>query len=158
MKTTLLDLTQNILSSLDSDEVNSIGDTVESRQVAQIIKNKYYDIVNRVNLPEHDQLIQLDPALDAQTPVLMYVPDGVAELKWLKYFDTNIIDEAVTGTHGINVDIVPTPGGDLYPPVPGYGYVTILPIKQFIDMTNTFNPDNSDVESFVFTDNVNHKP
>jgi hypothetical protein len=157
MQMTLLDLTQNVLSSLDSDEVNSIGDTVESKQVAQIIKNKYYDIVNRVNLPEHEQLIQLDPSLDITMPVMMYVPDGVVEIKWLKYFNTNIINEAVTGTHDINVDIVPSTS-TTQPPVPGYAYVTILPIQQFIDMTNTFNPENSDVESFTFTSSVNGFP
>lgn len=151
---TLLDITQNILSSLDSDEVNSIGDTTESRQVAQIVKNKFFDIINRVNLPEHDQLVQLQPSLDPDAPVLMYVPEGVTNIKWLKYFNTNILNEAVTGTHDINVDIIPSTDGT-QPPVPGYEYVTILPIKQFIDMVNTFNPSNSDVESFDFKDSIN---
>jgi len=157
MQMTLLDITQDILSSLSSDEVNSISDTAESMQVANIVRQKYRDIVNRVNLPEHDQLIQLDPSLDSDVPVMMYVPDGVAEIKWLKYFNTNIINEAVTGTHDINVDIVSTPG-DVQPPVPGYEYVTILPIRQFIDMTNSFNPENNDVESFIFTNDINGFP
>src|ERR1700742_1892795 len=131
MQVTLLDLTQNVLSSLDSDEVNSIGDTVESRQVAQIIKNKYYDIVNRVQLPEHEQLMQLDASLDAQSPVLMYIPDGVAEVMWLKYFNSNVLNDSETGGHDINVDIVSTAAGAT-PPPPGYTYVTVLPVEQFI--------------------------
>src|SRR6266550_2206168 len=107
MKYTLLDMTQNILSRMSSDEVNSISDSPESLQVANIIKNKYFDIVNRVNLPEHDQLLQLDPSIDATSPVLMYVPDGVADLKWLKYFDTNVLDGVTPNnqTHGTNVNI-----------------------------------------------------
>lgn len=151
---TLLDITQNILSALSSDEVNSISDTTESMQVATIIKNKYFDIINRVNLPEHDEFIQLDPSLDGDSPVMMFVPDGVAEVKWLKYFNSNILNDATTGGHDINVDIIPTENSTS-PPPPGYQYVTILPIKQFVDMVNTFNPEESNVENFEFADNVN---
>lgn len=157
MQMTLLDLTQNILSGLSSDEVNSIGDTSESMQVALIVKNKYFDIITRVQLPEHEQLIQLNPSLDDTAPALMYVPDNVAEIKWLKYFNTNILNEASGSGHDINVDIVTTPGEN-QPPVPGYEYVTILPVNQFIDMVNTFNPEEDNVESFIFTDSVNGMP
>lgn len=158
MQMTLLDLTQNVLSSLSSDEVNSISDTTESMQVAVIIKNKYFDIVNRVELPEHEQLIQLDPSLDATTPVQMFVPDGVAEIEWLKYFNSNVDDSPdITAEHDINVDIKDVDTGTLGT-VPGYQYVTILPIQQFIDMTNSFNPSDSNVDSFTFTNNVNGIP
>ena len=54
MKYTLLEMTQDILSNMSSDEVNSISDTPESLQVATIIKQKYYDIVSRGDLPEHN--------------------------------------------------------------------------------------------------------
>lgn len=157
MQMSLLDLTQNVLSGLSSDEVNSISDTTESQQVALIIKNKYYDIVNRVNLPEHDQLIQLDPSLDDTTPVVMYVPDGVAEIFWLKYYNTNVINESSVGGHDINVDIIPYVDG-VPSPIPGYEYVTILPISQFIEMVNSFNPNEPNVEEFTFADSVNGFP
>src|SRR5882672_11876334 len=88
---TLLDMTQEILSAMSSDEVNSIGDTTESLQVATIIKRKYFDIVSRSALPEHDQLIQLTSSGDTALPVLMYVPVEVNNIKWIKYFDTNIL-------------------------------------------------------------------
>ena len=42
MKMTLLDITQSILSAMDSDYANSIGDTVEAEQVATIVKETYY--------------------------------------------------------------------------------------------------------------------
>src|ERR1041385_1579400 len=118
MQMTLLDMTQNILSSLSSDEVNSIGDTTESQQIALIIKNKYYDIINRVNLPEHDQLIQLDPSLDNTIPVMMFVPEGVTDISWLKYFNTNVVPTSSTGSiHDLNVDITSTSSST--PTIPG---------------------------------------
>lgn len=85
MKYTLLDLTQAVLSSMDSDEVNSIGDTVESLQVATVIRSAYFDIITRANLPEHYSLVNLDPSLDETKPVVMYIPSTVAEVIWLKY-------------------------------------------------------------------------
>lgn len=109
MKYTLLEMTQDILSGMSSDEVNSISDTTESLQVATIIKQKYFDIVNRVPLTEHEQLVQLDASLTALQPVLMYVPDGIAHIKWLKYYDSNILDGTSAGSteHDTNVDITP---------------------------------------------------
>ena len=41
MKMTLIELVQDVLNDLDSDEVNHIDDTIEAQQVAQIIKTSY---------------------------------------------------------------------------------------------------------------------
>jgi len=137
MKLTLLSLTQSILSSLNSDEVNSISDTTESLQVAEVIRTTYFNIVARLSLPEHEQPIQLEPSLDLTIPILMHIPDGVNNLKWLKYFNSKSV----------------TIGEPM-----GYEYVTILPITQFIDMINSFNPNNSNVSSFTFTDSISGFP
>lgn len=111
MKYTLLDLTQSVLSSLSAEEVNSIGDTTESMQVAEIIRQKYFDIINRVPLPDHEQLVQLDASLDTDSPVLMFVPEGISNLTWLKYYNSNPVDTAATtSTHGVNTDIEETAG------------------------------------------------
>src|SRR6266705_2351490 len=108
MKRNLLDLTQSILSSLSSDEVNSISDTTESLQVAEAIRTTYFNIITRIGLTKNTQLIQLNPSLDASTPVLMYVPDGTSRIEWLKYFNSSIRATTNTSSHGINVDITPT--------------------------------------------------
>ncbi len=154
MKQTLLGMTQDILSSMGSDEVNSISDSPESMQVATIIKQKYFDIVSRVPLPEHEMLLQLDPSLDEITPVLMYVPDGVANIKWVKYFNSNNTDG--TGVHSnfqhdLNTDITSTSGGANTSP-PGYLDVVILPNKEFINIVSKFNTDEDNVATFDLTD------
>ncbi len=45
MKYTLLEIVQEILSDMDSDEVNSIDDTTESEQVATIVKSTYLSMM-----------------------------------------------------------------------------------------------------------------
>lgn len=155
MKRTVLDLTQSILSSLGSDEVNSISDTTESLQVAEILRSTYFNIISRVHPTAHQQLIQLQPSLDILCPVLMYVPDGIGKIDWIKYFNTNILNSANGYDHDINVDIVPSPN-PTNPPAPGYEYVTILPVTQFIEMVNSFDTTQSNVGSFIFADNSNN--
>lgn len=158
MKSTLLQMTQDILSSMSSDEVNSISDTVESMQVANIIKQKYFDIINRVPMPDHELLMQLEPSIDPTIPVLMYVPDGVGEIKWIKYYDNNT---AGTNTangfiHDLNVDITATgPSGNLIPP--GYLNVQILPNLAFINRVCNFNPQETNVVAYQFTQGIEHQ-
>lgn len=158
MKLTNLQYVQNILSSLGSDEVNSVSDTTESLQVLEILKTTYYNVIARSALPEHSQLIQLNPSLDPTIPVLMYIPDGVRKIEWLKYFNNNNLPNASNNTniHDLNLDIVST--GGTPGAAPGYTYVTILPIQQFIDMTNSLNPNLTNVQSFTFTDSKNSMP
>jgi hypothetical protein len=77
-------MTQAILSSLDGDEVNTISDTVEATQVANVIRNSYYDIISSLNLPEHKDLFELT-ASSSGTPTVMTLPDNVLGVEWLKY-------------------------------------------------------------------------
>ena len=85
MRLNLLEMVQDILSSLDSDEVNGIADTVEAQQVATIIKTVYNDIISRANLPEHFDLFELNASGDPDKPTVMFRPDRVQSLLWLKY-------------------------------------------------------------------------
>jgi hypothetical protein len=152
MKYTLLDMTQSILSSMSSDEVNSIGDTAESLQVANIIKTKYYDIVSRGDLPEHNQVFQLSPSLNPAQPTLMTVPDGVGRVEWIKYFNSDLGEVSGSGSsiHDTNTDLGNSTTTSTS--ATGYEYVTMLPIRQFLDMINSFNPAESTVGQFSFSD------
>ena len=110
MKMTLLDMTQSILSSLGSDQVNSIGDTVESTQVAECLRTTYYNMIGRYDLPEHNQFVQLVASTDPTKPTLMTMPDGISRIEWVKYFDTNPEDSSGEQqfSHGVNLDIIST--------------------------------------------------
>jgi hypothetical protein len=155
VKYTLLDMTQSILSSMSSDEVNSISDTAESLQVANIIKTKYYDIVSRGDLPEHNQVFQLSSSLTADQPTLMTVPDGVGKIEWIKYFNAEegTLSDPGSSIHDTDTDL--TSSSSTISTTAGYQYVTMLPIRQFLDMINLFNPTDDTVGSFQFADASN---
>lgn len=85
MKQTVLELTQSILASMDSDEVNSITDTVESYDIALLLRDVYYDIAVELNLTSHENIFELTASGDADQPTLMYLPDNVQKLYWVKY-------------------------------------------------------------------------
>lgn len=84
-KMSLLELTQDILNSLSSDEVNSISDTPDSVQVAQIIKGTYDSFLANRNWPHTRKLIQLQPSGDSTLPTHVVVQDSVKELCFVNY-------------------------------------------------------------------------
>lgn len=88
-KMTLLEMTQNILGSMNSDQVNDINDTVESQDVARTIKNTYFDLLSIINIPEHKQLIELDGVGDLDRPNFLKIPDDVSSIESVKYRDTS---------------------------------------------------------------------
>jgi hypothetical protein len=82
MSTTVLDIVQDMLSAIDSDEVNSIGDTTESMSAARLVSNVYDNIVDEHSLKSVSTLFQLVPT---STPVLMTIPTGFHSIQWIKY-------------------------------------------------------------------------
>lgn len=85
MRYSLLRMVQLILSAMDSDEVNSIADTTESLQVVDVIETAYYDLVSQLELPEHDDLFELEASGDTTRPTLMTIPDEVTFIDWIEY-------------------------------------------------------------------------
>lgn len=113
MKMTLLEMTQNILSAMDADEVNSIGDTVESEQVALEIQNAYFANFNNFGMETHYQLIQFDGLQNpTDYPNVVKTKTNVDHFDWIKY----------------NVNTVASPD---------YQDVQYCPPKEFLDMVLT---------------------
>lgn len=128
MKLSLLELTQNILSRLDSDEVNSINDSAEARQVAQVVRNAYFNIIARSNLPEHEKIFSLDASGSDDNPTIMLRPENVSKIKWIKYNveDANLVDK--------------------------YRSIYIIPFEQFDDRMRMLNPSETNVRTFTLDD------
>lgn len=84
-KKTLLDIVQDILSDMDSDEVNSINDTIESLQVSQIVKSTYFNIIDGKDWPFLYQFFQLEASGTSLKPTHMKLPETVIDVSIIKY-------------------------------------------------------------------------
>lgn len=113
MKYTVLELVQAILSAMDSDEVNSIGDTTESYQIALLLRDVYYDLAVDLKLSEHEGLIPLMSSGDSTKPLLVTLPENAAKIYDIKYNNQGITD-----------------------PEPWYNEVTFIPLQEFINRQN----------------------
>lgn len=92
-KKTLLELTQDILSDMDSDYVNSIGESVEAEQVSNIIKNTYLWMINDViELPEHKEILTLTALADTAHPTYFLIPDTVKRIDYIRYNNATLTE------------------------------------------------------------------
>jgi hypothetical protein len=84
-KLTLLEMVGNILSSMDSDAVNSISDTIEGEQVAEFVREAYYDLMSQREWPFLKQKTTLLGLGDTNNPTHMQMPTNSNKLYWVKY-------------------------------------------------------------------------
>lgn len=89
-KMTLLEIVQDTMNDMDSDEVNSISDTVEATQIANICRSVYYDVITTVDLPEHTELMSVSGLSNSSRPNYMDA-NSVTEIKEFRY---NVSDTA----------------------------------------------------------------
>jgi hypothetical protein len=78
-------MVQRILSSMDSDEVNSINDTTEALQVAYVVQQVYNDMVSGTSFPEQYGFYELIPSNDPLSPTIMRLPSTSRDLTWVRY-------------------------------------------------------------------------
>lgn len=81
----LLEMVQDILSDMNSDNVNSINDTIEAMQVARLIRSTFVNLHNDRTWPHAGQLFKLDSLTDSDRPTHMKMPVNVIEVEWVKY-------------------------------------------------------------------------
>ena len=84
-KMTLLDIVQEILSDMTSDNVNSISDTIEATQVANIVRRTFYNLFNDRIWPHQAKLIRLNSSADSTRPTHMIMDENVINIEWVKY-------------------------------------------------------------------------
>ena len=85
MKMTLLEMVQNILSDMDSEEINSISDSNEAEQIVQVIKTSYFNMIASRFIPEHSQAIKLNSLSQSARPTHFVFPARVKNLESLSY-------------------------------------------------------------------------
>ena len=84
-KMTLIEIVQNILSAMDSDEVNSFGDTVEAVQVADIVQETFYEIIGGLEEPHRSNSFRLESLSNVDKPNYLKLPGSVKDVEALYY-------------------------------------------------------------------------
>lgn len=123
-KMTLIEVVQNVLSAMDSDEVQSISDTVESEQVALEAKRVFYEFSNRINLESQEGLIELEGLSDLDHPNYLKLPEGTSEILEVKYDNRKDINDTEFK----------------------YEAIRYLDRKSFLDMFTRFQKDTDDTK------------
>lgn len=75
---------------MDSDEVNSVSDSVEALQVAEIVRSTYEELVATLKIPERRSLVHLEALADPDRPNYLRIPDNVKDFAWIRYNDKEV--------------------------------------------------------------------
>jgi len=124
-KLSLLDLAQDIASDMNSDEFNSINDSVEAQQIAQIIKTTYFEIISSRDWPHLSSLFQLT-ATSTSTPSHMKLPENAQKVCEINYDKRTSTDT-----------------------VAKYAAVGYLEPTDFLAMSNNRHADSGDVDTIT---------
>jgi hypothetical protein len=88
MKKTLLEIVKAILSKADSQDVNTIADTEESMQAAEVVQSVYEDMIANRLIPEHKSLIKLTSLSDNLFPTHFIMEDNQHKVETI-WYDTS---------------------------------------------------------------------
>lgn len=126
MKMTLLELVQDILNDMDSDEVNSITDTQEAVQVAQIVKTTYLEMMTRRggDWAHLRKLANLESIADNARPNYLKLPENLSRIDFINY------DVALDTETRIK-----------------YRRIDYISPSEFLETSNSLNTDNANVTS-----------
>lgn len=124
-KPTLLDIVQGILSDADGDNVNSLSDTVESIQCAQVVIDSFDHIVDTFDIKHHTKTVQLD-ATSVTTPAQMTRPAGLHSIQWIKYDIRELIGDP-----------------------PKFDYVTYMSQERFLELVHARSSAASNTQAMI---------
>jgi hypothetical protein len=127
-KMSLLDITQEILSDMNSDNVNSINDTIEAQQVVQIAKRVYFDMINERILPHTAGYFNLTAMVDPAKPTHVRIEDNVIRVESIKYDCRKAVADPVDPQE-----------------------MEYMTPKDFVDMVMGRNPTNANVTTVLDT-------
>lgn len=85
IKKDLLTIVQSILSDMDSENVNTLSDSVEAQQVASIVEDTFYNMIATSQIPEHDELLKLTALSDSDYPTHFSYPANLKNVSCIWY-------------------------------------------------------------------------
>lgn len=129
-KLSLLEIVQSTLGSMDSDAVNTIGETIESEQIALNAKEQYLELATYQRVPQFEELTQLIGLANSDRATVMKIPDDCTDIKEVRYKKTH------------------TGGQTTFEPV------CFMPKDEFLDMQLKLRVGDEEVGENIFDDNI----
>ena len=115
-----MQVVQRVLDAMNHDAVNSIGDTIESRQIAEEARVVYYELMDRADWPHLISALQLESVSDLTRPNFLRIPEDVVRIDDVRYETTREDDTNTT-----------------------FDKIKYLPPSEFMDYTGTRRTDDS---------------
>lgn len=82
---TLLQIVQNVLLSMEADNVNSLSGTVESAAIAETAREVYYEMMSQGDWPHLVKTTQLISVSDNEKPNYLEIPENYQDIRALFY-------------------------------------------------------------------------
>lgn len=130
---TLLSIVQDVMSDTSMDEVDSIEDTVDSLQVASIVKGVWLELVSLNDLPRNATFFQIN-ATGTSTPTVLSLPDTVQEVQSIEYDSRSALTDPVK-----------------------YVNLNYVEPAEFFSRTNGLDEDDTEVELISHSSGVTYK-
>jgi len=83
----LLEIVQNVMSSMSLEEVNSMEEVPESIQIAEIVKETYYEILAHREWEFLNETFSMQSSGDLSAPTKMVIPSTISDVSFVKYFN-----------------------------------------------------------------------
>jgi hypothetical protein len=90
---TLLEMTQNVLSAMSSDEVSVSLTLLSLSKLLMKFALPFEIIYSNHDLATFEGLINLESPGDTTTPNVLLLPETIQSVKWIKYRDTTNTDD-----------------------------------------------------------------
>ena len=87
MKQTLLEIVQRVLESVDGQMIESIEDTREAMQVANIVKECYEHLLYTRDIKVKSNLVQMHSMSNINIPTVFKINDDIEQITLFKYYD-----------------------------------------------------------------------
>jgi len=78
---------------MDSEDVNSISDTNEAQQIANVVEDTYYNIIAAREIPEHNKLMALTALSDSTKPTHFEYPTATKHIERVEYNVGTVADK-----------------------------------------------------------------
>jgi hypothetical protein len=92
------------MEALNLDEVNSISDSPDAEQIAQIAQDSAYELLNQSEWPFTIRLEQLESIADSSRPNYLRIPDEVTRIDFIRYDNTDPADQDSEGNDLVKIE------------------------------------------------------